>query len=67
MKTYVKVSGCDDETSAVVDLTPKQAEGIRLVSDAINANSSSGCQPTMQVRVATAEDIAAHDEEHAND
>lgn len=59
--TLIRLRGCDDATSAVVDLTPEQAEAVRLVADAINANSYSGCMPTMRVREATAEDIATHE------
>lgn len=48
MKQYVVyVSGCDDSTSALVELTDEQAEGVRIVAAATDARSTYVCQPVI--------------------
>lgn len=54
--TLITVSGCDDSTSVIVELTPEQAEGVRLVAEAITAASSCLCMPTMTTREAAEAD-----------
>lgn len=43
----VSVSGCDDSTHALVDLTEEQAEGLRIAAAATEARSTYGCQPVI--------------------
>lgn len=56
MKHYVEVSGCDDSTSVVIELTKAQADGVRLVADAITA-AGGGCMPVMSTRPASTREI----------
>lgn len=46
--TYVvSVSGCDDSTHALIDLTDEQAAGVRIAAAATEARSAYGCQPVI--------------------
>lgn len=48
MKAYtVHISGCDDSTTAQVDLTDAEAAAVAKVARAITATSDYGCMPTM--------------------
>ncbi|RYE43677.1 MAG: hypothetical protein EOP24_27515 [Hyphomicrobiales bacterium] len=50
MTEYViKAEGCDDATLALVTLTDEQAATARMLADAINARSDSGCKPNLYI------------------
>jgi hypothetical protein len=46
----VTLSGCDDQTEFVLDMTPAQYRYIQEISEVANAASTYGCQPRMYVK-----------------
>ena len=59
--THYKVvlSGCDDSTHLVMDLTPEQVATLGQVETLCDA-AGGGCKPTFTVREITPEMIARH-------
>ncbi len=67
MKYLIEVSGCDDTTRIVADLTVKQAEAVGRVAEQITAASTYGCMPVMSIRKATPQDIKDTAEENPDE
>ena len=50
MKKYnVYISGCDDDITVEMELTPSQLKTIELLESKVSEISVGGCQPTMEV------------------
>lgn len=49
----VRVSGCDDETEVVVQLTAAEADTVGRIASEVTATSSFSCMPTMVIEPAT--------------
>lgn len=49
---FIKITGCDDATEFLIDLTEVEAVALRRVAAFANATSRHGCQPRINVRVA---------------
>ena len=50
MKYHIKVSGCDDKTEIIIDLTDDQAAFVKHLSKCITETSTYGCMPRMYVQ-----------------
>jgi hypothetical protein len=49
MKVSIKVSGCDDETEILMEMTEEQFAFIQEVANKVTEESTYHCQPTMSV------------------
>jgi hypothetical protein len=45
----ITVSGCDDSTSIVVELTNPERATVEMVAQQITAASTYGCEPSMTI------------------
>ena len=50
MRWVITASGCDDSTTAVVELDQAEVAAVRKVQDALAAVSRYGCMPTLGMR-----------------
>lgn len=46
----ITLSGCDDSTRAVIELTDREHEVMQRVAEAVNARSRYGCQPEIEIK-----------------
>lgn len=66
MNRYViSAEGCDDSTRALIELDDAEVAIVRRVTDALNARSTYGCQPVVQIKAEA--DASAYEIESATE
>lgn len=45
----IQAVGCDDMTQVTIDLSPQEFAAVQKVADAINAERTTGCMPSLTV------------------